>query len=221
MPFVVVFSVSQQLRVWRVYLWFVFWSYFDPSAHGKSTALSSSVRIIRHHHTSRSHPLLHTSLECLMCSWVYGSIWIMPPLFGWSRFIKGVIQVLRHQLLDHFWPPSLPLVINVAGFAVYCNNGRNRCATPSPLRLDNVILARPQRRLRRVVHIRLQISGSIESFVRVTSNDRWIRGTPISHHCQLYLNLLSIETPSSRVYAKAIFSRFHWTTVDIEKTRSS
>ena len=26
-------------------------------------------------------------LECILCSWIYGSIWILPPLFGWSRFV--------------------------------------------------------------------------------------------------------------------------------------
>lgn len=30
----------------------------------------------------------HTWIECLICSWLYGSIWIIPPLFGWGRFIK-------------------------------------------------------------------------------------------------------------------------------------
>ncbi|CAF2399503.1 unnamed protein product [Rotaria sp. Silwood2] len=27
------------------------------------------------------------TIKCLICSWVYGSMWIMPPLFGWNRFI--------------------------------------------------------------------------------------------------------------------------------------
>lgn len=26
-------------------------------------------------------------VECLACSWIYGSMWILPPLFGWNRFI--------------------------------------------------------------------------------------------------------------------------------------
>ncbi|CAF2766029.1 unnamed protein product [Rotaria sp. Silwood2] len=29
----------------------------------------------------------HTTLNYLACAWVYGSVWIMPPLFGWNRFI--------------------------------------------------------------------------------------------------------------------------------------
>jgi len=26
-------------------------------------------------------------IECILCSWIYGSIWVIPPLFGWNRFI--------------------------------------------------------------------------------------------------------------------------------------
>ncbi|CAF3759802.1 unnamed protein product [Rotaria sp. Silwood1] len=27
------------------------------------------------------------TIKCLICSWLYSSVWIMPPLFGWNRFI--------------------------------------------------------------------------------------------------------------------------------------
>ena len=26
-------------------------------------------------------------IECIAFSWIYGSIWVIPPLFGWNRFI--------------------------------------------------------------------------------------------------------------------------------------
>ncbi|CAF0957461.1 unnamed protein product [Adineta ricciae] len=28
-----------------------------------------------------------STLRCLVFTWIYGSMWIMPPLFGWNRFI--------------------------------------------------------------------------------------------------------------------------------------
>ncbi|CAF1307342.1 unnamed protein product [Adineta steineri] len=28
-----------------------------------------------------------STLRYLVCAWIYGSIWILPPLFGWNRFI--------------------------------------------------------------------------------------------------------------------------------------
>ena len=86
MGFVAVSSLCHQSPVSPVSLWFASLSSFDPSAHGEWTAPSSSVCDFPEDHF-QDCILFWTLLECLICSWVYGSIWIVPPLFGWSRFI--------------------------------------------------------------------------------------------------------------------------------------
>jgi r-opsin len=43
-------------------------------------------------------------LECLVCSWIYGTMWIIPPLFGWSRFIRegfGTSCTFDYKSKDH------------------------------------------------------------------------------------------------------------------------
>ena len=30
---------------------------------------------------------LFSLIECLVCCWIYGSMWLIPPFFGWNRFV--------------------------------------------------------------------------------------------------------------------------------------
>ena len=53
-------------------------------------------------------------------SWLYGSVWIMPPLFGWNRFIVegfGTSCTFDYISKD-FWDRAFILVLIIGGFFI-------------------------------------------------------------------------------------------------------
>ncbi|CAF1086551.1 unnamed protein product [Rotaria sp. Silwood1] len=62
----------------------------------------------------------HSTLICLACAWIYGSIWIMPPLFGWNRFIlegfgtSCTFDYVSKNLRDR----SFILILTTGGFFI-------------------------------------------------------------------------------------------------------
>jgi r-opsin len=59
-------------------------------------------------------------IACLVGAWLYGSIWIMPPLFGWNRFILegfGTSCTFDYVSKDR-WDQTFILVLTIGGFFV-------------------------------------------------------------------------------------------------------
>lgn len=59
-------------------------------------------------------------LDCLLGAWIYGSIWILPPLFGWNRFILegfGTSCTFDYVSKD-VWDRTFILVLIIGGFLI-------------------------------------------------------------------------------------------------------
>lgn len=55
-------------------------------------------------------------LECVVCSWLYGVIWIIPPLVGWSRFIfEGLGTTCTFDYMSQALEDRLYMLILVVG----------------------------------------------------------------------------------------------------------
>lgn len=59
-------------------------------------------------------------IECLICSWVYGSMWIIPPLFGWNRFTyEGFGTTCTFDYMSREkWDRLFVLILATGGFLV-------------------------------------------------------------------------------------------------------
>jgi r-opsin len=56
----------------------------------------------------------------LACAWIYGSVWILPPLFGWNRFILegfGTSCTFDYVSKD-IWDRTFILVLVTGGFVI-------------------------------------------------------------------------------------------------------
>ncbi|CAF0770571.1 unnamed protein product [Rotaria sordida] len=60
------------------------------------------------------------TIKCLICSWIYGSIWIMPPLFGWSRFVfEGFGTTCTFDYFSRgYWDKLFILTLVTGGFLI-------------------------------------------------------------------------------------------------------
>ena len=67
--------------------------HFSHSSRGRdqSIQLTATDRSIHLEYVRQTRVASRRSLffylECILGSWIYGSVWILPPLFGWNRFI--------------------------------------------------------------------------------------------------------------------------------------
>jgi r-opsin len=59
-------------------------------------------------------------LECIVCSWIYGSIWVIPPLFGWNRFIfEGFGTTCAFDYISkRIWDRLYVLILVTGGFLI-------------------------------------------------------------------------------------------------------
>ncbi len=59
-------------------------------------------------------------LECIVCSWMYGSIWVIPPLFGWNRFIfEGFDTTCTFDYISkRIWDRLYILILVIGGFLI-------------------------------------------------------------------------------------------------------
>ncbi len=59
-------------------------------------------------------------LECIVCSWMYGSIWVIPPLFGWNRFIfEGFDTTCTFDYISKgIWDRLYILILVTGGFLI-------------------------------------------------------------------------------------------------------
>ncbi|CAF1578125.1 unnamed protein product [Rotaria sordida] len=62
----------------------------------------------------------HSTLSYLVCAWIYGSFWIMPPLIGWNRFVLegfGTSCTFDYVSKD-LWDRSFILILVIGGFFI-------------------------------------------------------------------------------------------------------
>ncbi|CAF1110378.1 unnamed protein product [Adineta steineri] len=60
------------------------------------------------------------ALKCIICSWIYGLIWMIPPLFGWNRFVlEGFGTTCTFDYISKdFWNRLYIITIVIGGFLI-------------------------------------------------------------------------------------------------------